>query len=97
MIKNKKKLISEDMPEVFKSIEGMDKADRIYADWSLLIANRIYWLTQEKGWSQRELAQKLFKKEEEVSRWIKGEWNFTLRTLAKLQAVFGEPIIEITF
>ena len=35
------------------------------------------------------------KKESEISKWLKGTHNFTLRTIAKISAVLEEPIIEV--
>lgn len=36
------------------------------------------------------------KKESEVSKWLTGTHNFTLKTIAKISAVLGEPIVEVT-
>jgi transcriptional regulator with XRE-family HTH domain len=35
------------------------------------------------------------KKPSEISKWLNGEHNFTLRSLAKLEAELGEPIITV--
>lgn len=45
--------------------------------------------------SQRELAQKLGKKESEISKWLSGSHNFTLKTIAKIEEVFGKKIILV--
>ena len=36
------------------------------------------------------------KKPSEISKWLNGEHNFTLRSLAKLSAELGVPLIEVT-
>ena len=56
---------------------------------------RIYELMKEKGLSQKDVAEKMGKTPAEVSRWLKGEHNLTLRSLAKLQVVLGSPIIYV--
>jgi len=64
---------------------------RLYGD----IIVRIHELLQVKGLSQRALAEKMDKKPSEISKWLSGEHNFTLRSLAKLEAEIGEPIINV--
>ncbi|SMD42075.1 Helix-turn-helix [Aquiflexum balticum DSM 16537] len=64
---------------------------RMYAD----IVLRVHDLIKEKGITQRTLADMMDKKPSEVSKWLGGEHNFTLRSLAKLQAELGEPIIYV--
>ena len=59
------------------------------------IANRISDLLKAKGMTQRELAARLGKRESEVSRWMTGSHGFTTKTLAKIAAVLGEPIVEV--
>ncbi len=62
-----------------------------YAD----IVVRINALIKEKGYSQKSLAESLGKKPSEISKWLNGEHNFTLRSLAKLEAELGETIIHV--
>ena len=59
------------------------------------IANRISDLLRNKNMTQREFAALLGKRESEISRWLTGSRGFTTRTLAKIAAVLGEPIVEI--
>jgi len=63
----------------------------LYAD----LVVRINQLLLEKGLSKKELAEKLEKKPSEISKWLGGEHNFTLRSLAKLSAELGEPLLEV--
>ena len=64
---------------------------KLYAD----IVVRINQILKSKGWSQKELASKIGKNPSEINKWLKGEHNFTLRSLAKLQAELEETIIEV--
>lgn len=59
------------------------------------IAEKLEHLLKEKGMSQRDLAKNTGKTEAEVSRWLGGTHNFTLRTLAKISTVLGEDIIFV--
>ena len=65
-------------------------------DLSFAIFDRIDLLLKEKGMTQRELAEALGKKEAEVSRWMRGTHNFTIRTLAKISNVLGTQIINVS-
>ena len=67
---------------------------KLLIDHSFAIVDRIDEILTKKKISQRELAQLLGKSESEVSKWMRGTHNFTLKTIAKLEAVLGEPIFE---
>lgn len=64
---------------------------RLYAD----IVVRVHQLLKEKGFSQKDLADKLEKRPSEINKWLVGEHNFTLRSLAKLEAELGDAIINV--
>lgn len=94
-MKTRKTLQSVDIPEFQQSIDNMEPSSMIYVDKVSAIAHRIHTLLEKKGLTQRELANKMFKNEEEISKWINGEQNFTLRTIAKIEAALGEPLIIV--
>ena len=64
--------------------------------FSFAISDKIHKLLTNRGMTQKELAKKMGKTEAEVSVWLSGQHNFTLRTLAKISAVFGEDLIQVT-
>ena len=59
------------------------------------IAEKIDGILKERGMSQRELARNTGKTEAEVSRWLGGTHNFTLRTRAKISLALGEDLIRV--
>jgi len=65
-------------------------------DLSFEIADRIFAILAKKNLSQRDLANMLGKSEAEISKWMRGTHNFTTRTIAKIESVLGEPVIEVT-
>ena len=65
-------------------------------DMQVMIANRIYDLLEQKGMSQKDLAQKLGKTETEVSRWLCGTHNMTMATLAKIAVALDDDIVAPT-
>lgn len=60
------------------------------------VSDKIHTLLTDRGMTQKELAKKMGKTEAEVSVWLSGQHNFTLRTLAKISAVLGEDLIQIS-
>lgn len=63
--------------------------------YSDTIALKLDGMLKKRGMSQRDLAISTKKTEAEVSRWLGGTHNFTLRTLAKISIVLGEDLIQI--
>lgn len=59
------------------------------------VSDKIHALLTDRGMTQKELAKKMRKTEAEVSVWLSGQHNFTLRTIAKISAVLGEDLIQI--
>ncbi|HEX3933149.1 MAG TPA: helix-turn-helix transcriptional regulator [Puia sp.] len=66
---------------------------RIFVRQYTDIVVRINQLMQAKGYTQKHLAERMNKKPSEINKWLKGNHNLTLKTLAKLEAELGEPII----
>jgi len=48
---------------------------------------------REEGWTQKDLSKKLGKSESEISKWLSGLHNMTLKTVSKLEAVFNRDIL----
>lgn len=64
---------------------------KIYSD----IVVRVHDLLKEKGLRQKDLAKMMDKNESEISRWLNGKHNLTLRSIAKLEAELGETILYV--
>lgn len=69
--------------------------ERAEARLSFQISNRLDFLMKEKGLSKKQLADAIGKRPSEVTRWLSGEHNFTISTLAMLSSFFGQPIITV--
>lgn len=68
---------------------------RIFVRQYTDIIVRINELIKAKGYTQKDLAEKLNKRPSEINKWLKGNHNLTLKTIAKLEAQLGEPIIYV--
>ena len=64
--------------------------------FSFAVSDRIHQLLVDQGLTQKEFAKKMKKSEAEVSVWLSGQHNFTLRTLARISVVLGEDLIQIS-
>ena len=82
--------------EIFKQEIAKVPIDlKLELDLSFAIADKIDAILKKKGMTQKEFARKMNKTEAEVSRWLSGTHNFTLKTIAKITAVLDENIILI--
>lgn len=80
--------------KVAKRIQNDTPEDvRIFVRQYTDIVIRINELLRAKGYTQKDLAIKLKKKPSEINKWLKGNHNLTLKTIAKLEAELGEPVI----
>jgi DNA-binding helix-turn-helix protein len=64
-------------------------------DMSFALADKIDMILREKNISQEQLAEKMGKTEAEVSLWLGGTHNFTLRTIAKISDSLGVKLLTI--
>lgn len=62
-----------------------------YSDLVVLISQ----ILKEKGYNQKKLAENLDKRPSEITKWLGGEHNFTLRSICKLEAELGETLLEV--
>jgi len=85
------------MPSKFFDIalKKRSKHSKIFVDKSLDIVVQIHEIMERKGKTQKDLANALGKKESEISKWLSGWHNLTIKTIAKIEAVLGEDIIII--
>ena len=66
---------------------------KLEVDLSFAIADRIDTFIKKKGLTQKKFADSIGKRPSEVSKWLSGQHNFTIRTLAMLSAYFDEALI----
>lgn len=65
-------------------------------DLSFEISDRINEILKQQNLTQRDLALKLGKSETEISKWMRGTHNFTIRTIARIETALGEPILGLS-
>lgn len=67
---------------------------RKQVDISFRIANNIYAVLERRGMDRKDLARLMRKNEAEISKWLSGTHNFTLRTIASISEALGEDILH---
>lgn len=78
-----------------KILDKTPKDIEIFVDKYADLVLRINQILREKGYTQKSLAEKLGKRPSEIHKWLSGDHNFTLRSIAKLEAELGEILLEV--
>ncbi len=92
----KKQFEQENIDNLLSELLAETPKERLlFVDFSMAIATRIIHILEEKGIKQKDLAQMLGKTEPEISKWLSGTHNFTLRSLAKIESVLGESLFAV--
>ncbi|MDD6891344.1 MAG: helix-turn-helix transcriptional regulator [Bacteroidales bacterium] len=58
-------------------------------------ADRISEVLKARNLTQKDLARQLHQRESEISKWLTGRHNFTVQTIAKIEAALGCKLIHI--
>lgn len=86
MKKQKKSLIQE-------LREKAKPENKRFISINLDISSQIYAFLRQKKLTQKDFAKAIGKNESEVSKWLSGSHNLTLKSIAKMEAVLNENII----
>lgn len=76
-------------------LAAVPEKNRRESERSFAIAGRISEILSRKGWSQADFAKAAGKKESEISKWMSGTHNFTIRTISLIETVLGEDVIAV--
>ena len=71
-------------PEIDKFIEK-----------NLAITEKVRLAMELKGWKSQDLAKQMGKKPSEVSKWLTGMQNLTLKSIIKMELALGVELINI--
>ena len=78
-----------------KSLYKIPNELKVQIDLSFAIADKIASVLKERGMANKEFAKLVGKTEAEVSRWLGGTHNFTLKTIARISSALGCEIIKV--
>jgi transcriptional regulator with XRE-family HTH domain len=71
------------------------KANKSWLDKSAMVAVNVLEALKAKGWSQKDLAQKMKVSAQQVNKILKGQQNLTFETISKLEAALEISLIEV--
>ena len=84
-----KNLAGQNPPSNWKERVAYRTENKAWIRKAIRISLRILDALDEKGWSQAQLARQLGVTPQQVTKIVKGESDFKLSTLSKLEAVLG--------
>lgn len=76
-----------------ESLKQVPNDVKLELDMSFAIADKIDAILKQRHLNQKQFAKAMGKSEAEVSRWLGGTHNFTLRTIAKISDTLGVRLI----
>ena len=82
-------------PRLEERRKKISKDIDIFVDKSYDLSARIHEILKKNGKEQKYLAEKLNKSESEISKWLTGTHNFTLRTLALIESVLKDEVFIV--
>ncbi len=80
-------------PIIAAALAAIPVENTRFVDKNLDISEQVYALLEQKGLTQKQFAQMLGKSESEVSKWLSGLHNLTLKSIAKMEVALGEDIV----
>lgn len=76
-------------------VASIPKEVHAEVDMEMAVSDRIYSLMKARGLSKADFARAVGKRPCEVTKWLSGQHNFTIKTLAMLSTFFGESLVYI--
>jgi len=62
---------------------------------NLAITEKVRKALEEKGWSKAKLAEEMGKRPSEVSKWLSGMHNITLKSIVKMEIALDIDLIQL--
>ncbi|MHC6202800.1 helix-turn-helix domain-containing protein [Breznakiellaceae bacterium SP9] len=75
-------------------LDSLSPDEQIAAEFIAKIAVSIQTARRERGYTQKELAERIGVSQVMISRWENGDENFTVATLAKISSVLGIGLVN---
>jgi len=85
-VKSKKEIVDEFLASTPKDLE-------YFVDHTMGIAYQVSNLLKSKNMTKDDLSKILGKDKSEISKWLSGNHNLTLKTISKLEAALGKQLI----
>ena len=86
------KRTSSTLEEILGPVPATIQAE---GDLSFETPDRIDAHMRQRGLSKKQFADALGRRPSEITKWLSGQHNYTISTLAMLSSFFGQPIITV--
>lgn len=73
---------------------GDPEIDR-FVEKNLAITEKVRLALEDKGWQSKDLAKAMDKSASEVSKWLSGMHNLTLKSIIKLEMALEVDLIQV--
>lgn len=83
-------------PIIQEALKNIDPTRREMVRRRMMISARIDDALKLKGWSQKQLADKMEKRRSEVTKWLSGNHNFTLETISLIEKQLEVTLITVS-
>ena len=85
-----------DAKERYRSmVEAVPQSIKTEINLCFDISNKIESLMIQRGLTRKQFADAIGKRPCEVTKWLSGQHNFTISTLASISAFFNCPIVSV--
>ena len=74
--------------------ENQDPEIQSFVEKNLAIVDKVRRAMEEKGWKSLDLANAMDKNPSEVSKWLTGMHNLTLKSIIKMEQALGVDLIH---
>jgi|SRR5690554_2711866 len=88
-MKNEPKMITQWLEE-----HG-DPAIERYVEKNLAIVEKVRLALERKGWKSQDFAQAMGKSPSEISKWLTGMHNLTLKSITRMELALGMDLIQV--
>lgn len=82
-----------DINDILEDAEDAPLATQLFYERAFDVVDRVHELLEGQGKTQKDLAKLLGKSPSEVSKWLTGQHNLTLKSITSMEAVLGEAIL----
>ena len=62
---------------------------------NLAIVEQVREVLENRGWSQADLAKAMDKRPSEVSKWLSGTHNLTIKSIVKMEITLGIDLLHL--
>jgi len=79
--------------EIENFLDNIPSETKYFVKHAMDFAVSLSVYLEKNNWTQRDFSDLMGKEESEISKWLSGNHNFTLKSIAKIEAVLNDQLI----